>query len=32
MVDVENLMKGTQAICIGHKMDKVDAHLANYIN
>ena len=32
MVDMEELMKGTQHICIGHKMDKIDTQLANYIN
>lgn len=32
MVDLENCMKQTQAVVIGHKMDKIDTHLANYIN
>lgn len=32
MTTKEKLMQGSQVICIGHKVDKIDRHLANYIN
>ena len=32
MQNIEDLMKKTQAVVIGHKMDKIDMHLANYVN